>query len=179
MRRVRDWFGPNRAELRAEVETWKRRCVMSNNDRDVAQRRARECQRKEGLLRGEINNLEARLRSAEQRLRLTAEPERRAGCTKVRLHHRGDAEAWAERIIADTGGTPGELKVYPCRTCPRSPVTGQRYWHAGHALDGQGRVAKEHAAQRRAEQIISAKRGGLTIGQRVDPSVVARLRRPT
>jgi hypothetical protein len=174
---MRRWFGPRRAELRAEVELWRQRCERKDRAERDAHRRIAELRREVGPLRAEVHNLSERLRVTRQKLALAVEPEQRDGCRKVRLHYRDEALLWAAQIEQKTGGQVGDLHVYRCKICPRSPVTMQRYWHAGHPETEEGQAAKQASMDRTRAERASATRAGLTVAQRVDPRVMERLKR--
>lgn len=171
---IKRWIGPGRRELRAEAELWRVRCERSNSDRDRATRVAKQMRREAGQERHRGDVLEAKLRSAMQQLALAAEPERTPGCAKVRFHQRSEAEQWMRQVLEDTGGQDGEMKTYPCRACPRSPVTMARYWHVGHPA--KGREARDAAKERARAATRAARTAGRTIAQQISPEVLAVLR---
>lgn len=185
---IRQWWrkvaGPTRADLRAEVDAWRGRADRQSEQVRQAHRE-RKAQRAElnaqlTTERDRVRQLKARLRRAEQALALTAAEPERGECTKVRFHHRGGAETWALQILADTEGVPGSMKAYQCREgCPRSPVTMQRYWHVGHQDTPEAQLAKEAARARREQRYVAARRDGRTLGQQIDPRVMARMRQMT
>ena len=174
---MRRWFGPRRAELRAEVELWRQRCERKNAEVHEAHRLIKKLRGEIGTMRGQVHDLGAQLRVARQKLALDVEPERRDECRKVRLHYRDEALLWAAQIEQKTGGQVGDLHVYRCKICPRSPVTMQRYWHAGHPETEEGQAAKQASMDRTRAERVSATRAGLTVAQRVDPRVMERLKR--
>jgi hypothetical protein len=172
------WFGPSRAELRAEAAMWRRRRDVAQAQRDDAHVQIRQFRTARGVLRTELSearrrveHLETELRKVRIQLQLAAEPEQ-TGCTKVRLHFKAEAEAWRDRIAQTTRSSVDDLRVYVCKTCPRSPVTSGHYWHVGHA-DPEVKAAS--LRQWRADRRKAAAEGR-TVGQLVDPAVMARLR---
>jgi hypothetical protein len=181
-RRIRRWLrlGPTRAELIAEAELWKARNGRKEQLLKEAFARAKTAEkglRAAGVEQGRVEELTARVAA------LTAlvdaglgEPERREDCSKVRFHRQEEAEDWAATIGEATGEGAEALNAYQCKVCPRSPVTMRRYWHAGHA-DGGSSAAK--AARHRSRQIraAEARRDGNLLAQRVDPSVLDRIRK--
>lgn len=161
-------MGPTRAELVEEVELWKGRC-----DRNSAER---------NQVHVEVKALKKRLREVEGALRsfMVAglnEPDRVEGCSKVRFHREAEAHDWAESIARGNGEAVDVYRVYPCKLCPRSPVTIKSYFHVGHAGSRAGQTAKKNGKARRTEQIAAAGRNGNLIRQRVDPEVLAKLRK--
>lgn len=67
--------------------------------------------------------------------------------------------------------------AYSCKDCPRSPVTMRRYWHAGHSELGQSMIAKAAFIERRRETERAARRDGNLLAQRLEPAVLAGLRK--
>lgn len=175
--KIRWWA--SRAELRGEAERWRERCEKSNAEKQRVHGRLK-AQRKElnSLVheqRCRADRAEARLARAMARLATMAtEPARAEGCSKVRLHHRSEADSWAEQIANGTGSRVEDLEVYQCRSCPRSPVTMGRYWHVGHSLSGV--AARVESKERYAAAQGRARAAGTQIAQRVDPQVLARLK---
>lgn len=170
---LRRWLGPSRRELRELAETWERRCAVAQGQTREAHVALREARVRGGEQKHRAEVAEARLRSAQQRLELAAEPVQRPGCGKVRLHRRAEADEWREQIEQRTGKADG-LAVYSCKVCPRSPVTMKRYFHVGHPHGAEEAKQASKAEHFRAQAV--AEREGLTIGQRVDPRVMAKLR---
>lgn len=176
--RVRALFGPTRKELRAEVETWKARRETEAGEKRAAHTRLAAVRMELGqtrhalsLARGQVQSLEGQLRRALVRAELAMEPAQ-GECVKVRLHHKADAELWREKIAATTKSAVGDLAVYECKTCPRSPVTLHRYWHVGH-VDPE---AKADSMMRWRAGRRQAVRENRTVGQRIDPAVMEKLR---
>jgi hypothetical protein len=168
--RIRRWLrmGPTRAELVAEADLWQMRCERSNVDRDETRVRAKAAEEKLRAAERRINELReaARLR----------EPDRVDGCSKVRFHRRAEADDWAAAIARRTGEGVEAYHTYACKVCPRSPVTMRRYWHAGHLGTEEAKAAEAAGQNRRAVQQLDASRAGRLLGQRVDPTVIAKLR---
>ena len=161
--RIRRRLGlsPTRAELAAEVELWRRRNRGAEAERDAAYVRAKNSERELRAFVHEGLN----------------EPGRVDGCTKVRFHREPEARDWADAIARRTGEKPEDYHTYQCKKCPRSPVTMARYWHAGHPLTPGAVASKEAYVQRRRAEQKSAAGNGRLLGQRVDPRVLAQLRR--
>lgn len=63
------------------------------------------------------------------------EPEGVEGCVKVRLRDETEALTFAARVRADTGVA---CEPYPCRLCPRQPVSTAKFWHV-RSIDPQQR----------------------------------------
>ncbi len=169
-RSVRRWLrlGPTRAELAEEVQLWKTRCGSADAGQRVAHVRAKAAEKD---LRAAGARIEALVRLLDDRL---DEPRREDGCSKVRFHRRPEADDWAA-AIGDVSGEGAEaFNSYRCKVCPRSPVTMQRYWHAGHRFGSQ--AAKAAREERRAAETSRAHQNGRMIVQRVDPVVLDRLR---
>jgi hypothetical protein len=167
-RLVRGWLrmGPTRADLAAEAALWRARCDRSNAERDASRARAVQAGK----------DLRAAQRKIDTLLALAKEPDRVNGCSKVRFHRQQEAEDWAAAVASRTGEPVETYETYPCKACPRSPVTVERYWHVGHRPTDEARAAQVAGELRRRAEIIDARRGGRLLEQRVDPTVLARLR---
>jgi hypothetical protein len=175
-RRVRGWLrlGPTRAELIAEAELWKARAGYSDAHTREAHVRAKAAEKR-------ARRAEIRAGGAEERIRVLLdeslnEPGKVEACSKVRFHHKPEADAWADRIAKISGEAREVFDVYGCKFCPRSPVTHRRYLHVGHGWSKQAQASRETAQHDRAMQRSTAQREGKLIEQRIDPRVMARLR---
>ena len=171
-RKIRRWLrlGPTRADLVAEAQLWKTRSRRSDAEGRAAHVRAKTAEKS---LRAAEAGIEALLALLDAGLE---EPRREDGCSKVRFHRQQEADDWAVAIAEASGEGVEAFNSYQCKVCPRSPVTIQRYWHAGHA-NGDSQTAKAARQKRRAERAALARRDGNLISQRVDPAVLDRLRR--
>jgi hypothetical protein len=171
--RVRRWLrlGPSRAELVAEAELWKARNERKEAERNAAHVRAKAAERQLRAAEAAIERLRAIVDAGFD------EPGRETGCTKARFHRQSEAEDWAVQIAEARDEAGDAYEAYPCKVCPRSPVTMQRYWHAGHRVRGQSAIAKATSLRRRKEQETAARRAGQLVGQLVDPTVLAKLRK--
>jgi hypothetical protein len=156
------WFRrrPTRADLVAEIELWKSRCQRNEQRLHEAYARAKTAEK---LLRQFRREVYDRL----------DEPARVDGCIKVRFHRRPEAADWAVAVANGCNEDPADYNTYQCKICPRSPVTTARYWHVGH----DSKQAKAAATAARRAQEAAARRGGRQLDQRIDPTVLARLRR--
>ncbi len=175
--RVRHWLrmGPTRAELVAEAELWRARCERKDGEKYEAHARAKAAEK-------DLRQAEARIREMQSRLNAVVnaglnEPGRVEGCAKVRFHWQPEAAEWVAIIVQRTGGVADALNTYQCNVCPRSPVTVQRYWHVGHLGTKEAQAAKAAGVRRRNAQEAAARRDGKLLEQRVDPAVLAQLRK--
>lgn len=170
---------PSRAQLIAEAQLWKNRQAETEKSRHQAYARAE-------YSRSRLLAVEALLRDSESRLRELVrdvldgaynEPGRVEGCIKVRFHFEQEAADWGATIARRYGEAPDAYEAYPCKVCPRSPVTTARFWHAGHPEKSAGLTAK--VARERADRARRAEAGrdGRLLSQRVDPLVLAQLRK--
>jgi len=193
--RARRWLrlGPTRAELRDETTLWKARAAHAEQEEKEAhalrKQRGRDAQER-------IEQADRRRREAEQHAKQQVEqayalvyqirrevhgqlnePDRVDGCSKVRFHREPEAAEWGRHIASRCGENPDVYYAYECRTCPRSPLTMGKYWHAAH--DGTAAAEAERAAsmQRREDQRRAASRAGRLLKQRVDPRILAQLRK--
>ncbi len=163
---IRVWLrlGPSKAELLAEVGLWQRRQHAAELARDQAHDRARHAER---LLRSLRHEMRDGLN----------EPARADGCSKIRFHRKQEAEDWMAAVAAASGEDVEHFNVYDCKTCPRSPVTHARYFHVGHTGTEESEASKAAAKVRRRQEAGAARRQGRTVAQRVDPRVLAQLRK--
>jgi hypothetical protein len=72
------------------------------------------------------------------------EPGPGEGCVKVRLRDRDEAEAFAARVLNQTGE---DCYAYRCPKCPRQPVSCEKFWHIATA--DPERRGKPHRHQKR------------------------------
>lgn len=124
------------------------------------------------LLRDQVTSLEGKLTRAYAHIHST-EPGPAEGCTKVRLRDRDEAWEFARRVAEDTGQRFELFDVYPCDVCPRQPVGVGRFLHI---------TSRESEAERSQARISNAgqrKRNGTALGDRIDPSVLARFKDQT
>lgn len=167
---MRRWLrlGPSRAELAAEVQLWRDRQDQAEAQRNQAHVRAKTAEKA-------LRQAAARVRELEDLLdRGLNEPDRVEGCSKVRFHRRAEAGDWAEVIAKAAGESVQAYETYPCKVCPRSPLTVRPYWHAGHAK--KAKESKQAAQMRRSSAKLDARRDGRMVEQRVDPAVLDKLR---
>lgn len=157
--------------IRAEIELAKARLRRKEIERVKAYFRAKELEQSLQVTQARIDELLALVAAG------LAEPPGVDGCSKVRFHHQKNAEDWAARIGRRTGEGVEAYRAYPCKDCPRSPVTMRRYWHAGHSEAGQSMIAKAAFIERRRETEHAARRDGNLLSQRLDPAVLAGLRK--
>ena len=148
---------------------WQRRCEAAQAQAREAYSRAKVAEK----AAREANQLAESVR--EEVLCRLAEPPQADGCEKIRFHHRAEADEFAEALSSDTKQGRDAYRVYQCNVCPRSPVTMHRYWHVGHP--NRAAAIKAAGIQKRRRESASAYQEGRQLQQRVDPTVLARLRR--
>lgn len=121
----------------------------------------------------EIDRLQARLAKLQVRLAeaIDVEPGPAEGCTKVRLRDRDEAWEFAQRVAADSGQDIARFKVYACPLCPRQPVGVGRFLHITNGQNAQQR------SEARIRNAARRDRGGTALGDRIDSSIIDRLRR--
>jgi hypothetical protein len=84
--------------------------------------------------------------------RLLTEPATGDDCTKIRLHDKEQARAFAARVERECGAEPGTLEPYACPLCPRQPVSSSRYLHVRHVdRDKRGKGAAQYRGTRPRE----------------------------
>lgn len=188
-RRVRGWLrlGPSRADLIDEARMWRHRCERSNLARDEAYGRAKAAKKEMRAVQLELDaarraaqlELDAARRQIDDLRELVADglnqPDKADGCHKVRFHWRSGAQEWAASISRRTGEPLEVYDTFPCKVCPRSPVTMRRYWHVGHFSDEAAQASKRAVEDRKGSAKLDARRAGKLVEQRLDPAVRARL----
>lgn len=115
------------------------------------------------------------LRAADDAVRRAHEPAV-GDCDKIRLRDSDEAAAYAVHVEQDLCLPAGAFTVYPCRTCPRHPLSGDRFWHIANADPGK---RTSNPVARKAERAARARRhaqNGQLVRQRISPEVIARLR---
>lgn len=156
-----------------EVALARERQANAEEARNVAQaelkRQRAEANTQTSLLRDQITSLETRLTRAYAHIHST-EPGPVDGCTKVRLRDRDEAWEFARRVAEDTGQRLELFNVYPCDICPRQPVGTSRFLHITSKETDQERL------EARARSGGERKRNGTTLGDRLDPAVLAKLK---
>ena len=88
-----------------------------------------------------------------------------------------EAGDWADSISADTGQSRDVFYTYKCKLCPRSPATNKQYWHVGHRYTERAQASKTAERQGRIARQATARRAGMLVGQRVDPTILDKLRK--
>jgi hypothetical protein len=182
-------LGPTRGQLRATAAMWESRVRKANEQTREEHDRRKQVGRRNSDLEYQLAQEKRERRQAVARVeelegqvrKLIAdgmvEPARGKDCVKIKFHREGEAADWATYLGVKTGEGPAAYKAYQCKTCPRSPVTNQRYWHAGHPRPGQARAARETRAAQARQQTRTAETEGRTIKQLVGPDVFAKLTR--
>lgn len=123
-------------------------------------------------LRRDLAQAERQIEHRQNLINELLEPEGgEDGCVKIRLANKEEALAFAARLERRNGAPAGTLMVYRCRHCPRHPVHQTRYFHVAHDNENKRGQGSQQYAQTRPK-------AGPTIGQRVDPTVLAKLKRP-
>jgi hypothetical protein len=176
-------MGPTRAELRAEMELWKARCDRHSMQTREAYARAKASEKEERRLRQELARAHREAKHAEayairvidQLHDRLNEPPRKEGCLKIRFHREPEAQAYAAHIASTTGEPAEAYEAYRCKSCPRSPVTMQPYYHIGHRMTEEGRRAREAGRSRQGKRRALALRDGRTVEQLVAPETLRKM----
>jgi len=104
------------------------------------------------------------------------EPDPSEECRKIRLRDLQEAKGFLADLAERTGKDPAMLQAYACRVCPRHPLTRSRIWHVGHATTAEAWAVRERSKRDHGQQVRAANEAGTSIGARLSPEVLARLR---
>lgn len=161
--RIRRWLGRSASD-QALIETLWRQRDEARNQVEHERRRHRASATIWAIERRRLHAAEA---AAYREAAKALEPARDGDCRKVRLRDRAEADVYARQVEANLGRATGELKSYPCKQCPRHPVSQSRFWHVANS-DRRLRTGRPDADRQRRDRARDVRRSGLTVGQRVD-----------
>lgn len=133
------------------------RILELEEERDAAQARLDDLLDRYQRLAGRLGTAEDNARRSAEMVERLMEPGPSERCGKVRLRDEAEAEVFAAQVFARTGH---EVRVYPCRDCPRNPVTLQRFLHVTSAEKSlRGEKGRIQRARERGREMVAGPDG--------------------